>query len=161
MDPETKWEYKITWACGASVQFHYTEDELARARYIQTSARTVQSLKYPIQQAKVSLPVLELPQLLEDVSQADTSRNKGAALIRLGVSAPRPYHEEVFLLIGAGLRSSDETIRGMSIIAAFYSLYSELRPLLRSLAQSDPLTDLRTRAESILAAFDNLGVASE
>ncbi|MEU1283916.1 hypothetical protein [Kitasatospora sp. NPDC005856] len=161
LDPETKWEYKITWSCGPAVKIHYVEDELAGQRYVQTSSSNMQLLEHYARIADEELPVRTLEDLIEQVDLAEEPIPRGLALIRLGVGAPTGSDSEVFARIAAGLEDSAKEVRDMSILASLYAAYPNLRPLLKSVSEQDAVQDLRDRARATLAAFDNMGVARE
>ncbi|MFE7588074.1 hypothetical protein ACFU6K_01650 [Kitasatospora sp. NPDC057512] len=161
LDPEAKWEYKITWSCGPAVKIHYVEDELAGQRYVQTSGSNLQILEHYARIAEEELPVWNLEDLVEQADLAENPIRRGLALIRLGVGAPTRIDSDVFARIAAGLEDAAKEVRDMSILASLYAAYPSLRPLLESVSENDEVQDLRDRARSILAAFDNMGVARE
>ncbi len=157
VDPQMKLEYKITWACDPAVDFHYTEDALANCRYVQLSGGSERAFASQLEAARNRLPCWTPGELLAAVDAAEEEQERGRALIRLGVGAPAG-DDAVLERISVGLRSSSRIVREFSIVAAFYSMYPSLRPLLRSIADSDPSVEVRNHAETFLGALDNLGV---
>ncbi|WP_370417399.1 hypothetical protein AB8O64_01470 [Streptomyces sp. QH1-20] len=158
LDPDTKWEYKITWSCGPAVQLHYVEDGLAGCRYVQTSSTNSALLATYVEMADEELSFWSRGELLRDVDDSADPLSKGRGLIRMGVGAPIGEDPEVITRIQCGLRNSAREVRDMSILAAFYAKYPQLRTTLREVAEEDQDGELRLRARAILEAYDTLGV---
>jgi hypothetical protein len=95
--------------------------------------------------------------LIAAVDDAADDQERGRTLVRMAVGAP-VGNDEVHERIAAGLRDSSQRVREFSVLAAFYSMYPTLRPLLRDVAASDPSDAVRHHARTFLEALDNLGV---
>jgi hypothetical protein len=158
VDPQGKLEYRITWDCDPGVQFHYTEDALAGCRYVQFSAPSEQAFAAQFEAARSGLPCWVLSELFEAVDAASEGEQRGRALVRMAVGSPAD-NDDVFARISDGLQNDSKVVREFSVLAAFYTMYPSIRPLLRSVAESDPSADVRHHARTFLGALDNLGVS--
>lgn len=109
--------------------------------------------------AEDSLDVWTRSDLLREVADANDSIGLGLALMRLGVSAPVSFDNDIWSTISDEFYSEYEEVSDMAVWACSYAPYQEYRSDLEELAENAPSEKVRSRARMVVGFFDSLGIA--
>jgi hypothetical protein len=152
-------KHEVKWDVGPQVTLHYVEDKVILMCYIFVTSTLPNLANGYADAIERELGTLTVDQISDMVEMEQDPVRQGSEIIRLGVAAPPDYDDDVFERISTALGARDERLREMAIWATSYSAYPQYRPLLRRIANEDPVQRLRERAEMMLEAFDRAGVA--
>lgn len=149
---------EVRWQVGSATELHYVEDRVIGMCYV-FAADSIPMLATGFGDVIESeLDVVPIVEIMNAIDQGQDPLHIGREIIRLGVTAPLVYDDDVFARIGSALRSPDDRVRELAMWATTYSSYAEYRPILRMIAQNDPSQSARERAAFVLRAFDKAGV---
>lgn len=149
---------EVRWQVGPATQLHYVQDRVIGMCYV-FAADSIPTLATGFGDVIESeLDIIPIAEIMNAIDREQDSLALGREIIRLGVTAPLAYDDDVFFRISNALRSPDDRVRELAMWATTYSSYPEYRPILRMIAQNDSVQSARERAEFVLQAFDEAGV---
>lgn len=145
----------------ASLEVHYCEDDITHNSYafsVGAGRNVAESLIAMIER---DLNCWTRPQLLEEFDQNVGFDAKGRILLRLAISAPGDFDQDVYDRVCSALRDPEERLRSLAIWATSYTPWPEYRTLLGEIAAEDGSEGIRERASRMLASFDVAGVEQD
>ena len=144
---------EVRWNIEAGCDFSYAQDDVGGCGYVYVGGRHQDPVERYSREVAREPEVFSSEELLYMVRTAAQTSERGAALVRLGVAAPRYFDGSIFEAIAGGLRDPDPKIRGVALRACSYSPGGEYEPILDDLRQDDPDETIRERAHVALDDF--------
>jgi hypothetical protein len=148
---------QMIWQSPAGVSLHYVVDATSGIGYITLAGPDQKTVEDFTAQALEALDPWQLTELFHEYDRATEVAERGKLTLRLGLAAPPEFTEGCFRRIASSLSDSDPRIRLAGLWAASYTGYQAFVPVVRRVAEEDSEEWLRTRASSIVAAFDEVG----
>lgn len=151
---------QMIWQSPAGVSLHYVVDATSGIGYITLAGPDQETVEGFTAQALEVLDPWQLTELFQEYDRATDLAARGKLTLRLGLAASPEFSEACFRRIGLSLSDSDPGIRLAGLWAASYTGYQEFVPAVRRVAEEASEEWLRTRASSIVAAFEEVGGTS-
>jgi hypothetical protein len=153
-DPKRGVLYDREWLVQDDLMFHYGIDDVSGNAFFYLNGDDLNEAERVDAEAADELMTWTLEGLAEAVGSATTPAERGRALLRLGLGAPRHFHQRVFDEIKSAVEDEDENIRNAGVYATTYAPLPPYRPLLEQVRRRDPSPQLRESAAAALDAFD-------
>jgi hypothetical protein len=150
---------ELSWKVDAGVAFYYVESNLADECCVGLLAKDEGAAAREHQELVKNFVHWTRGQLLAAVANAEEIEERARAVLRVGLGAPVGIDEEFFTCIVDGAQHEDPAVREMALWAMVFPGWPQFRPVLRRIAESDPVDDLRSLAVWVIAAFEAKGVA--
>lgn len=145
---------RIFTAGRASLEVHYRDDDITHNSYAYAVGATKNVAEALIGMIERDLDCWPRPLLLHAFDQRPDFDRGGQALLRLTLSAPDVFDQDVYDRVAVALRDPDERLRNLAIWATSCTPWPEYRRLLTDATTTDPSDAVRARADRMLASFD-------
>ena len=130
---------------------HYLEDHWIDLRYLVARGPDAEEVA---QQILSSLEIVDAQEVLRS-SPIDLEAEI-KAVYQIGILAPQAFTQNFFEYLESKLTSKEVSIRKAAIIAVAYIGWSEFKPIVRVLKESDPEPEIREDASRLLDGFDEV-----
>ena len=149
---------EIVFSTGqADAAVHLCEDDITQNSYAFAVGGSKDGAEALIGVLERALPSWSVARLLTEVDRGAGFDEKGRALIRLAIAAPKEFDPAVFERVRDCLIHPDERLRALAIWATSYTPWPEYRRLLANVAAEDASKQIRDRAARMFASFDAEG----
>jgi hypothetical protein len=149
---------EVAWGVGTEISLHYVEDPVTGNNYVNAWGHDKAAVDALVRIAAENLDSWSADELEQAVTTAENSQEKAKAVLRAGLAAPNEFDERFFRLISSAITDPDPVAREAGIYATAFSSYPQYRPLLRRVAETDPVDSRRDDAQLALESFDIEGV---
>lgn len=146
---------QLIWQGDSEASLHYIVDATAGIGYVVLVGPREEGLQSAVRQVVERLRPWTLADLFEHFDRASEVRDRCQHALRIGLAAPASFDEGVFRRIGETYTDSDSKVRYAGLWAATYTGYQQFLPLIGGIAMNDHEDWIRSRAESIVAAFES------
>jgi hypothetical protein len=151
---------EVMWRVSPGVSFFYVEGDLSDDCCVGFIARTDSSIDELLDGVESVVDSWSVDDLLAAVDNATgDSVALARAVMRLGLGSPVDFDERFYERLEVCARNSESIVREVAIAAMAYPAWPQLRSVLTTLAQSDPVQNVRDRAADMLDDYDRVGVA--
>ncbi|MCB5911741.1 HEAT repeat domain-containing protein [Streptomyces pinistramenti] len=148
---------QMIWQSPSGISLHYVVDATSGIGYVTLAGPDEESVAPFTAQAHKELTPWSLEELFQRFDGEVDPIERGRLTLRIGLAAPPELNHGCLTRILSSLAGDDPRIRLAGLWATTYTGYQEFVPTVRELAQGDPENWLRTRAESVVAAFEDAG----
>lgn len=159
---------EVMWLVSDGIYFYYTEEyvsENACIGLIETSISGTSELFAEISDTSEPFVELEeefnpwqLSELLASIDDSATPSELAGSVVRAALGAPVQFDWQFFVRIRDAATHSEFMVRDIAVSATAYPAWPQFRPLLREIADSDPVVRVRDNASFVLESFDRVGV---
>ncbi|MEU6005080.1 HEAT repeat domain-containing protein [Streptomyces sp. NPDC047453] len=149
---------EITWRISSTVNLHYAEDDATGCSYVYVTAGYRDQCQAFCEHAEQHLNFWPREQLLAQYDSSSNAEERAGMLLMLALASTQRVDTEGQERIMAALRDPAEDVREAAIYATSYTPDWRYRPLLESVAESDPVEELRDDARNMLATYDEAGI---
>lgn len=149
---------EVAWGVGTEQSLHYVEDPVTGNNFVNAWGRDKATVDALARLAAENLDTWPIDELEQAVTAAENMQQKAEAVLRAGLAAPNEFDERFFTLISSAITDPDPIAREAGIYATAFSSYPQYRPLLRRVAETDPVPSRRDDAQLALESFDIEGV---
>jgi hypothetical protein len=143
------------WRGPDDVEMHFVEDAIFHQGYYVLAGPEPALVDAIAAQAEDVLEPWDIDELVELHDEAENDKRRTTSTMLLALSSGPAFDERVYTRLLGVLEDPDDSIRGVGVSASLYARYPQLRAALEAIAESDPATDLRVRARTILEEFDS------
>jgi hypothetical protein len=160
IDRAQKFQHRTAWRISSNLELWYIDDNVAGCGYVRACGPDAATAGDLLRGAEGLLDVWTRAELLHGVDEAAASNpiEHGLAVMRLGVSAPADFDEEIWDIISSEFYNDYEETRDMAVWACTYAPYPQYRPDLEEVVANDPNEKVSGRARMVLGIFDALGI---
>jgi hypothetical protein len=148
---------EVRFRMGPSVNLHHIENRVIVMCWVFISGDIGNIVEGYARIIRNEIDVIPFAEIISMVDAQRDPLRYGGEIIRLAVAAPSFYDSDVYARISSALRHPDDRVREMALLATTFPGYAEFRPLLRTLAENDPVQRVRENAATVLDAFDQAG----
>lgn len=149
---------KVVWEIDPGVGLHFSVDDATGLAYLYVSANSPEDAGSRADQIANVLGAREYAELLDGFDNAKDNDERAGALLTLALGAlPGPDTASVDR-ISTALTDADPGVREAAIYASSYRPTDRYRPLLRQIAEHDPVDQLREDAREMLDIYDEIGI---
>ena len=146
---------QMTWQSASGVSLHYTVDATFGVGYLTLAGPDEDTVAPFTTQATNALEPWKLDELYNRFDNETDFVERGKLTIRIGLAAPQKFTEACFRRIKESLTGDDPRIQLTGVWASTSTGYQEFVHSVRQVAETASEEWLRTRAESVLAAFSH------
>ncbi|KAB1990058.1 hypothetical protein [Streptomyces triticiradicis] len=148
-------EREVMWLTDEALTFHYVEDGVAAHSYVFFEGRDKEVVDAYDAQIVGDMDFWTQDEALRAEEAAEDPRERGLALLRVGLVAPREFDEDIYAAVNKELEEEEEDLRNIALWVMSYSPYPQYRPALRRVAERDPSPDIRELARATLRTLDD------
>lgn len=149
---------RVGWLVAPGLVFTFMQNEELRLAYVSFVSRLGQEIADRLTAlVEKGLDVCSDADLLRAVAEADAKGERVAAVTAVGIGAPQEFEESFFQVIRAAGEDADPAIRIAAIDATYYTEWSVLADLVRSMTTSDRKKPVRKHANRVLKALQAEG----
>ncbi len=160
-DPDAGRLREVVWRIADAVDLHYLLDDATGLAYVFVRADHPPLETSFAAHAAEHLDVLSHDELLRRYDAATGAEERGGALLMLALGSPDQADEAGVGRISAALQDPDPELREVAVYAASYSPSQVYIPLLRHIADNDPVDDLSSDAWEMLDAYAEIGITQQ
>ncbi|MGW2955202.1 HEAT repeat domain-containing protein [Streptomyces eurythermus] len=148
---------QMIWQSETGISLHYVVDATAGIGYITLAGPDEDTVTPFAERAVTALSPWRLEELYRQFDGETSPVERGRLTLRIGLAAPAEPAEGCLRRIEDSLTDEDPRIRLAGLWAVTYTGYEEFLDSVRRMAREDTEPWIRTRAESIVAAFAGAG----
>ena len=157
-DPDAGSLREVVWRIASTVDLHYQVDDATGLAYVFIRADHPRQEDSFAAHAEQHLVVFSRDELLHQYDAATSCEERAGALLMLAVGSPDEADEAGLRRISAALQDPDTDVREAAVYAVSYSPSQAYIPLLRHIAENDPVEELRADAGDMLNAYTEAGI---
>ncbi|MFE6619823.1 HEAT repeat domain-containing protein [Streptomyces sp. NPDC057740] len=148
---------QMIWQSDGGVSVHYVVDVTAGIGYITLAGPDADVVSPFASRAVAALSPWRLDELFQRFDEETDPVERGRLALRLGLAAPPEATNGCIERIEEVLSDKDARVRLAGLWAVTYTGYEEFVDVVQRMAQEDPESMIRARAESIVTAFSVAG----
>ncbi|MGW0825669.1 HEAT repeat domain-containing protein [Streptomyces sp. NPDC002845] len=148
---------QMIWQSESGVSVHYIVDATSGIGYITLTGPDDEAVSPFLSQAKEALEPWQLEELYQKFDGETDLAERGRLTLRIGLAAPAEPTAGCVQRIRRSLSDEDARMRLAGLWAVSYTGYEEFVEAVQNMAQADPESWIRTRAESVVTAFSVAG----
>jgi hypothetical protein len=157
-DPDVGQQREVVWRISSTIDLHYQMDDMTGIGYVFIRADHPRQEDSFAAHAEQHLDVFPREELLRTYDMATDPEERGGSLLMLALGAPFKVDEATALRISAALQGPHPDVREAAIYATSYTPSEAYIPLLRHVAETDPVEALREDAQVMLDSYDEVGI---
>ncbi|MFI9504407.1 HEAT repeat domain-containing protein [Nocardia sp. NPDC052566] len=148
---------QLIWQGLPDVALHFVVDATSGVAYAVFTGASESATDPVRRQFLDEVPLWALDELFEAFDSAEDERVRAQHALRIGFAAAAEFDDEVFRRIVETIGDDDPRVRYAGIWAATYTGYRQFVPALRRVSLEDPEDFVRSRAISVVRAFESEG----
>ncbi|MGW1024853.1 hypothetical protein ACWD4J_14320 [Streptomyces sp. NPDC002577] len=149
---------QIVWGVGPAITLQYQEDLLSDLAYVFVVGSDPDVAQNTLDIAEARLPVWALSSLVDAVRGQTDPDELPYAIHRLGIGAPRQFHEDVYACVTENMRSDDPDTRESAVWAVTYEPWPEYVEPLRELLSRSSDDQLSGTVRNLLLEMSKEGI---
>lgn len=144
---------EVVWRVASTVDLHYRVEDVTGLAFVFVRADHPRQEESFAAHARQHLPVWSRDELLRQYDEATGPEERAGALLFLALGSSDHADEAGLSRISAALRDPHPDVREVAVYAVSYSPSPAYIPLLRHIAENDPVEELRADACDMLDAY--------
>ncbi|MFI1255246.1 hypothetical protein ACH4U6_15835 [Streptomyces netropsis] len=156
-DRDEQVDGQLIWQGLPDVALHFIVDATSGVAYVVFTGDGRSSVEPFEQQFVDQVPLWGLDELFRAFDEAEDARTRAQHVLRMGLAAPPEFDEGVFRRISETVANSEPKVRYAGLWATTYTGYQRFVPVIRRVSLEDPEDYVRSRALSIVKAFEAEG----
>ncbi|MFE2599558.1 HEAT repeat domain-containing protein [Streptomyces sp. NPDC059396] len=144
------------WELPNEISFFYCEDSDFGIPYFAFTGPHQRAVAPLVAQAQAALTPWKLDELFRKYDETNNDQELAETTLLVAIAAPNILHEGVFSRICTSMNSENENVRWVGVWSTTYTGYQEFLPHIQRMCESDPVDWVKRRAQSVLAAFNQV-----
>jgi hypothetical protein len=157
-DPDAGRLREVVWRIGSAVDLHYRVEGVTGLAFVFVRADHPRQEDSFAAHAEQHLPVWSRDELLRQYDEATGPEERAGWLLFVALGSLDHADEAGLSRISAALRDPDPDVREVAVYAVSYSASPAYIPLLRHIAENDPVEELRADARDMLDGYIETGI---